>query len=236
MTTTRLRKMKRTQVVQACLDRTQARIYLEIGVFFGLSFGPVRANRKLAVDPVLRMPRFARRFYRSNAAETSYHEQTSDAFFAGHQDWLGKNGLSVVFVDGLHTYEQSLRDVESSLRYLHDDGTVVVHDCNPTSRSMAYPSETYLGFWLHNWRHLAWCGDVWKTIVHLRSTRPDLEVAVLDCDFGVGLIRRGRPRDLLPFTPEEVKAMPYERLAADRRRLLNLKPPEFLFEFVQHGS
>lgn len=32
-----------------------------------------------------------------------------------------------------------------------------------------------------------WSGDVWKSIVHLRSIRPDLRVAVLDCDSGVGI-------------------------------------------------
>ncbi|MFW3116047.1 hypothetical protein MHAE_19981, partial [Mycobacterium haemophilum DSM 44634] len=68
-------------------------------------------------------------------------------------------------------------------------------------------------------------GDVWKAIVHLRSTRPDLRIAVLDCDFGVGIIRKGSPERPLSYSAEQVAALNYADLAADRERLLNLKPP-----------
>ena len=42
-----------------------------------------------------------------------------------------------------------------------------------------------------------WSGDVWKAIVYLRSTRPDLRVAVLKCDLGVGIVRKGSPESTI---------------------------------------
>ncbi len=86
----------------------------------------------------------------------------------------------------LHTYTQVLRDVENILRYLRDDGVIVLHDCNPAHASIACPATSYADFraQIHWWRvFLGWSGDVWKAIVHLRSTRHDLRIAVLGVRF-----------------------------------------------------
>ncbi len=136
-------------------------------------------------------------------------------------------------VNGLHTYEQALRDVENTLRYLHDDGVIVLHDCNPALASIAAPAMTYAEFRAQNrWWDLFWSGDVRKAIVHLRSTRDDLQIAVLKCDFGVGLIRKGIPESRLSYSPEQIEALTYADLAADRANLLNLKPPAHFHEFM----
>jgi hypothetical protein len=78
----------------------------------------------------------------------------------------------------------------------------------------------------------AWSGDVWKTIVHLRSTRHDLRIAVLRCDRGVGVVRKGFPESRLSYSAAQIEALDYADLAADRERLLNLKPPVYLGEFL----
>ena len=65
-------------------------------------------------------------------------------------------------------------------------------------------------------------------IVFLRSQRKDLNVRVLDCDHGLGIIRRGKSENGLEFGIKEIEKMSYEDLVTDRRRLLNLAPPEFV--------
>lgn len=75
---------------------------------------------------------------------------------------------------------------------------------------------------------------MWKVIVHLR-TRDDLRVAVLDCDFGVGLVCKGEPDSRLDYSPEQIAALSYEDLASDRERLLNLKPAGFASTFVKYA-
>ena len=81
-----------------------------------------------------------------------------------------------------------------------------------------------------------WNGDVWKAIVHLRSTRPDLLIGVFKCDQGVGFVRKGTPESTLPYTVQQVEALTYADLKADRKRLLNLKSPRYLGEFLKESA
>jgi hypothetical protein len=80
-----------------------------------------------------------------------------------------------------------------------------------------------------------WNGDVWKAIVALRSSRPDLLVGVLKCDQGVGFVRKGSPESTLSYSPEQIEALTYADLKADRKRLLNLKPPRYVAEFLEES-
>jgi hypothetical protein len=76
-----------------------------------------------------------------------------------------------------------------------------------------------------------WNGDVYRTIVRLR-TRSDLQVVVLDADEGLGLVTRGVTNEPLPLTDEEIDALTYDDLARDRQRLLGLRPPSELDEIL----
>ena len=140
-------------------------------------------------------------------------------FLEHHCDLLAQNGVAAALVDGLHTHEQTVKDVENTLRCLNEDGLIVMHDCNPGKALGSLSGDVDQEFRKANpWRFL-WCGDVWKTIVHLRSTRKDLEVCVLDCDFGVDSSggRAGRHAGRLARRyPGDV----YADLARDRERLL----------------
>ena len=82
------------------------------------------------------------------------------------------------------------------------------------------------------WDYL-WCGDVWKAIVYLRSVYEDLNVFVLDCDMGIGIVTRGKMENKLPYTPDEIKKLTFEDLEADRARLLNLKSPAYFDGFLR---
>jgi len=226
--------MNRITVAQACLDRRNSRVYLEIGVSYGAAFRRITADQKIGVDPKFAMGNRARRQAESRAKRTHYFEMTSDEFFSEESEFLAKTGVDVALIDGFHTHSQSLRDVESTLRYLRDGGVIVMHDCSPISSSSASPAASYADFRRnHHWWEWAWSGDVWKAIVHLRSTRTDVKVAVLNCDFGVGLIRKGLPESTLSFSPEEIGSMSYEALRENRKHLLNLRAPDYLEEFLR---
>jgi hypothetical protein len=109
---------------------------------------------------------------------------------------------------------------------------IVLHDCNPAFESIGAPASSYADFRAKNpWWQPLWSGDVWKAIVRLR-TRDDLRIAVLKCDFGVGIIRKGVPDSRLSYSAAQVEALGYADLAADRERLINLKPPAYFDEFL----
>jgi SAM-dependent methyltransferase len=210
----------RTTVVQRLINATGAKLYLEIGVEQGINFLQIEAGAKFAVDPEFKIPGGTRDFDRHRFFET-----TSDAFFASPPPEIVEHGIDIALVDGLHTYEQALRDVENCLRYLAPGGLIVMHDCLPASAVEAAPSleaaRAMPGF------KNAWTGDVYKAVVHLRAFRPDLFVAVLDCDHGIGLVQKGNPDSVLAVDVDKVRSLSYPELRGAVGHWLNLKPAEW---------
>jgi len=224
----------RIEVIRRALAAGGGRRYLEIGVKDGTCFRAVEAGTKVAVDPhfAFRVPLVGRlRTALGRSSGELYFATTSDAFFARHGSTLAP--FDVVFVDGLHTAEQAHRDIVNALETLRPEGVVVVHDCNPQSAAAAAPSlaeaartEGFMG---------DWNGDVYRAIVQLR-TRDDLEVSVLDADQGIALVARGRPRDPLALTSDELEHLGYAELDRDRARLLGLRPATELDELLAGES
>lgn len=226
--------MNRTDIIQKIVERKRAQTYLEIGVHNGSNFFRIKARQKVGVDvhftfSARQRIKWAFKNFSNFAAE--YHQSTSDHYFERKNP---TDFFDVVFIDGLHTYEQSLKDVNNSLRNLNETGVIVMHDCNPPNQAAAYPTkdmEELRELNLPGWTG-EWCGDVWKTICNLRSNRKDLKVFVLDCDYGVGIVTKGQPESWLDFEDGAVDEMTYEDLARNRRNLLNLRDERYLFEFL----
>lgn len=227
--------MLRTEVIQALLNKKKNPAYLEIGVEHGQNFFPLKAGSKTAVDPQFAFP-FKDRLrwiYRNPSNLTArYYEVASDGYFAGAG---GSKKKDVVFIDGLHTFQQSLKDALNSLDILKENGVIVMHDCNPPHKAAAH-------FWqttdearkadIPGWTG-EWCGDVWKTICYLRGARRDLRVFVLDTDYGLGIITRGGSGEHLDLSIEEVDAMTYDDLEKNREQLLGLKEKNYFYEFLK---
>lgn len=227
--------MNRTEVIQKILDKRKAPTYLEIGVDKGKNFFPIKAKQKIAVDPNLNFSRKRKlKWILRNPSNlvAKYYEVTSDSYFTNVKNYYQ---LDVVYIDGLHTYQQSLNDFNNSLSNLKENGVVVMHDCNPPHEVAAYPSDSInhvASLNLPGWNG-KWCGDVWKTICYLRSSRNDLKIIVLDCDYGLGIITRGEPYKGLNLTEQDVTKMTYDDLSRSRKQLLNLKDESFFFEFLK---
>jgi hypothetical protein len=224
--------MNRIDVIQKIIRKTGAKYYLEIGVSRGDCFLSIKARRKVAVDPKFNLPQERKLKIRWRNRRSQYHELTSDDFFSKVRF---PHSFDVIFIDGLHTYGQSLKDVENALGILGQNGVIIMHDCNPLDPATAYPAQSYAhaaSLGLPGWNG-GWMGDVWKTICHLRSQRTDLKVFVLDCDFGLGIITRGAADDVLGLAAGELQKMDYHSLADNRRKLLNLKGEDYFPEFLR---
>ncbi len=227
--------VNRIRAVQQALAMRSHPVYLEIGVSRGQAFQRISADVKIAVDPAFRLTERTRELANASGRDVRFFEITSDAFFENETALLEQHPVDVALIDGLHTYEQVVRDVENTVRHLKDDGVIFLHDCNPPFELAGRRAESWDEFMAQQSGPLKigiWNGDVWKAIVELRSTRPDLVVGVLKCDQGVGFVRKGTPESTLPYTPQQVAALTYADLKADRARLLNLKPPRYLGEFL----
>ncbi len=182
-------RLSRTNILNTLVERYAYTSYLEIGQGFrSVNFDWVRCLIKIGVDPDRGL----------NAA----YQMTSDDFFK-----INNDTFDLIFIDGLHHAEQVERDILNALRVLNENGTILVHDCNPTTREMQIVPRSQ-GYW---------SGDVWKAWVKLRATRPDLKMYVIDAAAGCGLIRKGR-QDTIRL-PESLS---YELLAKNRKKWLNL--------------
>jgi SAM-dependent methyltransferase len=145
----------RTAVVNRLMAPTPDGDYLEIGCAGNDLFDSVMAGRKVGVDP----------------ARGGTHRMTSDAFFA---DYAGPP-FDVVFIDGLHVYEQVRRDLDGALRVLKPGGWVAIHDMMPRD---------WLEEHVPQIRTRGWTGDGWKVAFELLAA-PDMEFRLLMIDHGV---------------------------------------------------
>lgn len=221
--------MNRIEVIQKIIDKINAKTYLEIGVEFGSTFSKVKAERKIAVDPEIKISWKEKLADMLKFQKVKYFEMASDEFFNKYSDLFIKRKIGVALVDGLHTYQQSLKDIENCLKFLSDRGVIVTHDCNPTNEVSASPDREIT----KKAGERKWNGDVWKTIVYLRSTRPDLNIFTLDCDYGLGIIKKGWSENTLEYQPEQIEKMTYRDLVDNREKFLNLKNVNYFEEFLK---
>lgn len=179
--------MTRTDIINALIDKHGYEDYLEIGVNTpsqpGYNWDGVKAMFKTGVDPNV---------------DTTFR-MTSDDFFK-HQNFY----YDIVFVDGLHIFEQVYRDIINSLKWLSPNGTIVVHDCNPVTEITQRRERA----------SDAWHGDVWKAIVKIRMEEIGLTIHTVDTDEGCAIIRRGS-QILLPVSSDED---PYDYAFLEKRR------------------
>jgi hypothetical protein len=155
----------RWDIINYLAENNQYKRYLEIGVQdYYSNCDKIRVEYKYAVDPA---PKNKCDFI-----------GTSDEFFAQHDV---NSKFDLIFIDGLHQSDQVLKDINNSLNVLSDGGTIVVHDCLPEAEYQQVREDN----------NREWTGDVWKAVAILKGTREDLDIKVVDHDWGCGIIRRG---------------------------------------------
>lgn len=229
-------------MIQACINviRKKKKVnYFEVGVQTGFCFFKIKADRKVAIDPHFLIKTTKKvKAYLGNLSNFNnrFFELTSDDFFNQQKEYIKKiGGIDVIFIDGLHLYEQVVVDINNALKYLNKGGVILIHDCNPLSEAAAiraYSSEEAAQANHPEWAN-QWNGDVWKTIVKFRSERKDLEIVVFNCDHGIGMVRPGKPENTLNYTSGQVEGLVYQDLKAKREELLNLKSPETFSTFIE---
>lgn len=161
--------------------------YLEIGCASNSLFHSVPAHNKVGVDP----------------ARGGTHRMTSDAFFAQNTQQF-----DVVFVDGLHEYQQVRRDALHALKCLKTGGWVAFHDFLPVSWKEHHVPRL----------QSSWTGDCWKHAVEL-SHASGIELKILEIDHGVGLIRKVSDTFEVPDMSAELAAAEFDRFVSEVERL-----------------
>ncbi len=226
--------MNRLKAIQLLMKYKQLKNYLEIGVFNGHIFFRIKSKLKIAVDPDFTFDKlriFGKIILNPLNIYNKYFKKTSDLFFEKDAaSLLSNNKIEISLIDGMHEYDFSTRDVENVLEYLSKDGVIIMHDCNPLTKKAACSFED----WKQRDFEGTWNGDVWKTILYLQCTRQDVQVFVLDCDHGLGFVTKtNEPSKLLPYTKDQIQALTYEDFDKNRAEFINLKSPDYFYDYFK---
>ena len=180
----------RWDLIQFLINKYNYSTYLEIGCDKNQSFSKIKIPYKVGVDPI----------------SGGTIRKTSDDFFKSN-----KEKFDIIFIDGLHHYEQVIVDINNALSVLNDNGHILVHDCLP--RTIAHQAiPRYRG---------SWNGDVWKSIVELR-TRKNLEVFTCEIDFGVGVIQKRNNSKLLELKIDNFKNLKFKDYYYRNKEFMNV--------------
>jgi hypothetical protein len=193
-----------------------ARTYLEIGVGRGGTFRSVTMPQRTGVDPAFR---FDTQLVADES--TRLFETTSDAWFAS---LAFDTTFDIVFLDGLHTAEQTYRDLCHALAHTHRRSVILLDDTLPSDPWSAVPdrARSLRLRGLQDPDGVPWHGDVFKVVALIHGFHGDLDYRTI--------VGSGNPQTLIwrggrddpgppPLTLDEIARLTYFDLL-ERRELL----------------
>lgn len=169
--------------IHALQSMTAAARYLEIGVSGGNTFLNVNLLAKDAVDPAFR--------FDTDQFETEvvrFFPMTSDQFFSSNRSLPQ---YDIIFLDGLHTFEQTYRDFLATLPLSHERTVWLIDDTLPCDPYSALPDHDY-SLMQRGKAGLPgnpWHGDVYKVVCAIHDFCPTLNFATI--------VDRGNPQTLV---------------------------------------
>ena len=170
-------KKTRLDLIQLIIKKNEYKKYLEIGCNQDEVFNKIDID-KIGVDPI----------------SGGNFRGTSDEFFL-------KNTFKFdcIFIDGLHVYEQAIKDILNSIKFLNKNGVIILHDCLPKSiEHQRVPRSRY------NWN-----GDVWKAIVEVRTWN-NFDTFTILADEGLGIIKKRNNPNVLNIENKSFKNLKFK--------------------------
>ena len=214
-------KYKRTDVINKILfSRGMNTHYLEIGVRNPEdNFNLIKSAYKYSVDPGLEVE--------SNNADFKF---TSDEFF---QKLLEGKILSpnikfdLIFIDGLHLADQVERDIDNALKFIKEDGFIILHDVNPPTEWHARESYEFYNSPAEG----AWNGTTWKSFLNKRFDK-NLKSCCIDTDWGIGIL--SKKHNIGHSIERKNYFFEYKELDKNRKKYLNLISFDEFFSLIEN--
>ena len=189
-----LDRIPRSGVVQAVLDLFDQPDYLEIGVNQGKTFNALRARTKVAVDPKFL---FDHKEVAATVPGTTFWETTSDDYFgriAGRD-----TAFDVIYLDGLHTSAQTIRDLINAISFLKPGGVIVIDDVFPCSYSASLTEKTHAKLVRRASGETkgGWMGDVYRLVYFVETFCQQFDYCTVNNNHGQLVLWR-EPRRKVP--------------------------------------
>lgn len=146
--------------------------YLEVGVQTGITFNAIELPHRDAVDP-----NFLFETSEHATNNVRFFSMTSDEFFTRQCD----KTYDLIFLDGLHTFTQCLRDFCAALQVLNEGGVIVIDDTVPMDFFSSLPTQDLAisARKEHGLEGRAWTGDVFKVIPTIHNFFPNLQYVTI---------------------------------------------------------
>ena len=180
----------RIQIIQKIINLKKFKSYLEIGCYNDDVFSNIIIDDKTGVDPV----------------SGGNIRETSDNFFKKNN-----RKFDLIYIDGLHHYDQVKKDIENSIFFLNVNGIIVIHDCMPRSFiEQAIPQSKGI-----------WTGDVWKNIVECR-TFPFIQTYTVYADHGISILLKQPNKNILNLKSSNFKKLKFEEFYYNHNLYFNI--------------
>ena len=175
----------RAEFLNGVLSQFHEPNYLEIGVNEGQTFFEVSASHKVAVDP-----RFVFDVEKARESQngSEFFEVTSDEYFSTISSHA--NPFDVIYLDGLHTFEQTLRDFINSIEVLKPGGVIVIDDVLPTSYQAGLPSQLD-SFKVKEFlkdEDASWMGDTYKLVFFIEAYFQNYNLRTISDNHGQAVV------------------------------------------------
>lgn len=170
------------EMINSLAKMYNARYYLEIGVRFGATFFDVSIQHKTGIDPnfVFDINKY------KNDKDINLFSLTSDEFFTEiisdyRKFYTNEIKYDIIFIDGLHTFQQAMNDFINSLKFSHDNTIWIFDDTVPSDFFSSLPDNaknlkyrTLAGYNNRNYH-----GDVYKCLFNLYNFYPDFSFSTV---------------------------------------------------------
>lgn len=180
------------EILNEIIEKNGYEKYLEIGVGEGYNFNRIKVDSAHGVEP-------------KGSDLDMVVSMSSDDFF---KEEAGK--YDIIFIDGDHTAEQARKDIINAMRFLEEDGVIVLHDTIPHNESMQkVPRE-----------QKEWTGDVYKAVVGFHVKYPEIKLETFRADYGISVLHPKGKKVRAHF--EKECKLTYEEFKKDEVNLLNI--------------
>ncbi|MGD1713242.1 sulfotransferase domain-containing protein [Dapis sp. BLCC M172] len=209
----------------------QSSKYLEIGVSGGITFNAINIKNKVAVDPKFR---FNTKEYATE--NVVFLEVTSDEFFRNHAHYFQR--FDLIYLDGLHTFEQTFRDFCASVSLSHPKTIWLIDDTCPGSYAQAQSSLKYCNKLkrIYQEKGGAWMGDVFKVVAAMHDFFPQFSFATFP-EHGQTVVWNEWRKDFQPLwnSLEAISRLKYLDFLELQETLFKREPYKKIFDKVKYA-
>lgn len=204
--------MQRHEIINF-LSNNDSTIYLEIGVDWGETFKQVNIKNKTGVDPAFKVDPLT-------LPGKCYTMYSDDFFDQNIQKY------DIIFIDGLHTYQQSHRDLLNSIKFLNHNGVIIIDDCFPADEIAAI-SDVNASLKAREEAgqkgNMTWMGDVYKTVIWLNDNT-DWSYAYIAENHNIAVAwPEKKSRERIAADDEDIENFSFDRFLRTKFPVLPIK-------------